>query len=104
MKFHRQAKQRQIDPNQTIALDGLKVNFGVLPSSNGAGTFEQSSIIVSDPDVRESHAVQVIVEPRVSGSFSDPAKASPDFLRQQAKDIESALKTHRYVGVYLLPK
>ena len=104
MKFYREAKQRQIDPNQSIALNGLKWNFGVLPKSRVTETYEQSSLIVTDPNPEETHAVQLIVEPRVSGSFLDPVEPSLEFLRQQAMDIESALKTHRYVNVYLLPK
>jgi hypothetical protein len=106
MNFYRQAKERQhkFDRNQSIALDGLRCNYGVLPGSSGEGTFEQSSLVITDPDPRETQAVQVIVEPRVSGSFSDPAEPSPGFFKEQAQDIEDALKTHRYVAVFLLPK
>ena len=104
--FYRQAKQRQhkFDRSQSIALDGLRCNYGMLPGSGGEGTFEQSSLVVTDPDSSETQAVQVIVEPRVSGSFSDPAEPSSEFLKQQAQDIEDALRTHRYVAVFLLPK
>lgn len=106
MTFYRQAKQRQqsFDPKQSITLDGLRVDYGVLPGSSGEGTIDQSSLVVTDPNPRETMAVQVIVEPRVSGSFLDPAVRSLEFLKQQAMDIDDALKTHRYVIVFLLPK
>lgn len=106
MKFYHEAKQRQkkFDPEKPISLDGLKVDQGVLPGSRGAGTWEQSSLVITDPDPRETHAVQVIVEPRVSGSFLDPTRRSPEFLADQSKNIEEALRTHRYEAVYLLPK
>lgn len=60
--------------------------------------------MVTDPNPLEAQAVQVIVDPRVSGSLLDSAKPSPEFLAEQAKDVKDALRTHRYAAVYLLPK
>jgi hypothetical protein len=106
MKFYHDAKQRErnFDPEKPISLVGLKAEYGILPGSKGAGTWKQSSLVITDPNPRETHAVQVIVEPHVSGSFLDPTERSPEFLAQQVRDIEDALQNHRYVAVYLLPK
>ena len=104
--FYRQAVQRLKSPesNRPIDLQGLVLSDGFLPGCPRFPSIDESSIIVSDPDPTEAQAVQVIVAPRVSGSFLDPAKPSPEFLREQVEDREDALKNHRYTGVFLLAK
>lgn len=56
----------------------------------------EDSILVSDPTSPESGVVQVIVDPRVSGSFLDPQEPSPEFLIELRTDTKNALRTHRY--------
>jgi hypothetical protein len=104
--FYQQAVERSKSPEsiKPIDLQGLTLSDGVLPGCPRFPSVDESSIIVSDRDPAESHAVQVIVAPRVSGSFLDPAEPTPEFLREQATDLEEAIKNHRYTAVYLLPK
>ena len=104
--FYRQALERSKLPesNKPIDLQGLTLSDGVLPGCPRFPSADESSIIVSDRDPAEAHAVQVIVEPRVSGSFLDPVEPSPEFRREQAEELEDALKNHRYTGVFFLTK
>lgn len=104
--FYRQAVQQLKSPeyNKPINLQGLTVTNGVLPGCPRLPSVDESSIIVSDPDPAETQAVQVMITPRVSGSFLDLAGPSPEFLREQAADCEDALKNHGYTGVFLLVK
>jgi hypothetical protein len=104
--FYQQAVKRSKSPesNQPIDWLGLKLSDGTLAGCPRFPNIDESSIIVSDPDPNEHQAVQVIVSPRVSGSFADPAVPSQEFLRQQAEDREDALRKNRYTGVFLLAK
>lgn len=106
INFYRHALKRVKSPesNQEIDLAGLKISDGVLPGCPRFPSVDESSIIVSDPDPNEHQAVQVIVSPRVSGSFADPVEPSPEFLREQDEYREDALRKHRYTGVFLLHK
>ena len=99
--FYEQARHRQ-QRKSNVAPDPSGLHF-VLGTGVGAGRFpseNESAIVVSESAFPERGAVQVIVHPRVSGSFLDPADPSPDFLDQQKADIEHALKTHEYRDVY----
>lgn len=101
--FYKQARERlrSSSVSRPVDLDGLTFTGGVLPGSPKYPEVNESSIIVSDPDPSSRQIVQVIVSPRVSGSFLDPEEPSPEFLRQIAASEEEALRTHQYTGVIL---
>jgi hypothetical protein len=104
--FYQQALKRSEtgDKSRTVCLDGLDVTDGVLPGCPRFPSFEESGIVVTDPNPSEREAVQLIVAPRVSGSMLDPAELSPEFVKQQSLEQKDALKSHDFTGVYLLPR
>jgi hypothetical protein len=65
-----------------------------------APQWDESSIIVMDAAAEGGEAVQVIVSPRVSGSFLDPLEPSQQSSREQTQATREALKHHRYTGVF----
>src|SRR6476646_4397396 len=74
-EFYRYAKARMA--GRTTApppLGTLDVAISAIPGCGGYPAIDESSIIVSDPASKDPRAVQVIVNPRVSGSFLDPTE------------------------------
>jgi hypothetical protein len=102
--FYKQARDRQ-QHRSIVApdLSGLHFALGSGVRAQHFPSVVESAIVVSDPALPERGAVQVIVYPRVSGSFLDPANPSPEFLTQLNADTENALKTHEYRDVYWIP-
>ncbi|MEK7950693.1 hypothetical protein [Luteolibacter soli] len=104
LRFYEQARKRAKtgDTRSPVDLTGLQITDGALPGCPRYPTFEESALIVSDPEDRQ--AVQIIVNPRVSGSFLDPAKKDEAFLREMRAEQERSLRQSRYTGVYLLAR
>jgi hypothetical protein len=100
--FYEQAKERLRtgDLHSKLSLDGLRFFEGTPAHAPKAPNWDESSIIVADAAGSSAAAVQIIVHPRVSGSFLDPQFPSDDFLREQAHATEDALRHHRYTGVF----
>ncbi len=84
-------------------LAGLIVQPRALPGLPQYPSIDESCIVVADPDPAVPEAIQLIVSPRISGSFLDPLNPIAEFLQQQQEDTIEALQKHRYTGVYLLP-
>ena len=83
-----------------VSLAGLRFAQAVPSNAVNRLQWDESSILVTDAAAQSGEAVQVIVNPRVSGSFLDPQEPSEEFLREQAKATEEALRHHRYTGVF----
>jgi hypothetical protein len=100
--FYEQAKKRcrTGDLHSDISLAGLRFAEGTASNVVKGPKWDESSIIVTDAAGSSAEAVQVIVYPRVSGSFLDPREPSEEFLREQAQATEEALRRHRYTGVF----
>jgi hypothetical protein len=86
------------------ALATLDVAISSIPGSGRYPAIEESSIIVSDPKSEERYVVQVIVNPRVSGSFLDPKEPTAEFQAKLAHDTRRALESSRYMAVTLCRK
>lgn len=95
--FYKEARKRQMHHRiDEIDLGGLNFMLGDYEKTQRFPPESEDSILVSDPTSPESGVVQVIVDPRVSGSFLDPQEPSPEFLIELRTDTENALRTHRY--------
>lgn len=94
-----------------INLEGLEVRNGGLPgrpmiNDPGRGTRsggrvygDSSTVLVCDADLTVKEAVEVVVSPRVSGSFEDPANPTPEFLAERREAARKALATSGYLSV-----
>ena len=100
--FYEQAKKRcqTADTLSNIDLAGLQFTEAMSSNAMKGPKWDESSIIVMDAEGSTTGAVQVIVHPRVSGSYLDPQEPSEEFLREQVRATGEALKRHRYTGVF----
>ena len=105
-EFYQSAKLRQQHfPSQVkLNLTGLRVQERMLPGCPRPPGADESALVITSTDPRESTAVQIIVTPCVPGSYLDPVEPSAEFLQEREEDVRWALRTHRFVGVYLLDK
>ena len=105
-EFYQSAKLRQQHfPSQVkLNLTGLRVQERMLPGCPRPPGADESALVITSTDPRESTAVQIIVTPRVPGSNLDPAVTSDEFVRQREDDLLRALQTNRFVGVHLLDR
>lgn len=100
-EFYRYAKARSAGRTRASppALDNLSFTLSAIPGCGRYPNDDESSILVTDPNFPGQYGVQVIVTPRVSGSFLDPEGPTTEFLAELAQETRRALESSRYVAV-----
>lgn len=106
VRFYQEALKRSRNHERVPPANatGLQVKLGWIPGAKRYAGGTEDSIVISDPDPKETQVVLIIVEPRVSGSFLDPEEPSDDFVRMLETNARFALRNSRCRVVELLPK